>query len=466
MLNEITLKNFRCFRDQQTARLAPLTLLVGENSAGKTSFLALIQVLLELTLDAYRNPVPNFKKSPYDLGTFDEIAHYRGGRSGRANTFNAGFSICGLDSADRTQYFKNSEFRIDIEFGRGSSTVPVPIGLTLSSQDTYIKVYSDDIEESSVPQLHFGTSNGSWKVIPDLSENSSHRFIDSQFLTYYPIYFDEIRSRIEKKSTEIKIDVTNGVDQPTNSDLNRVCELVTAFHPFAVHREGSIFSSAPVRSKPQRTYDPADVSRNPDGDYIPMYMANKYFENKNDWKKLQASLVEFGKSSGLFDEIGIKPLGKKGSEPFQLIVRKFGDRSKGPSRNLIDVGYGVSQVLPIIAELSQDRASSVNLIQQPEVHLHPSAQAALGSFFCRAANAKRALVVETHSDYILDRVRMEIRDKSSNLKPEDVSILFFERKNLGAQVYSLRIDEAGNICDAPKNYRDFFLEETKRSLGL
>ena len=75
-MDSITLKNFRCFREKQTARLAPLTLLVGENSTGKTSFLAVIRILSDMAY-SFRNP--DFKEDPYDLGSFDEIAHHRGG---------------------------------------------------------------------------------------------------------------------------------------------------------------------------------------------------------------------------------------------------------------------------------------------------------------------------------------------------------------------------------------------------
>ena len=145
-------------------------------------------------------------------------------------------------------------------------------------------------------------------------------------------------------------------------------------------------------------------------------------------------------------------------------VRKSGKRIKGPQRNLIDVGYGVSQVLPVVTELLRTDAPSVFLLQQPEVHLHPSAQAALGSLFCQIAGPKRQLVVETHSDHLLSRVRMDVRDGEGNLKPEDVSILFFERRDLDVHIHSLRIDDEGNILDAPPGYRRFFMEETTRSL--
>ena len=63
-------------------------------------------------------------------------------------------------------------------------------------------------------------------------------------------------------------------------------------------------------------------------------------------------------------------------------------------RNLIDVGYGVSQVLPVITELLRSEAPPLFLLQQPEVHLHPSAQAALGSLFCQIAGKERQIIVE------------------------------------------------------------------------
>ena len=94
-------------------------------------------------------------------------------------------------------------------------------------------------------------------------------------------------------------------------------------------------------------------------------------------------------------------------------------------------------------ELLRGPPPSIFLLQQPEVHLHPSAQAALGSLFCQVAKPDRQLVIETHSDHLLDRVRMDVRDGTTDLKPDDVSILFFERKDLDVRIHSLRIDRRG-----------------------
>ena len=199
---------------------------------------------------------------------------------------------------------------------------------------------------------------------------------------------------------------------------------------------------------------------------MPMYLANLHFQNKRRWEALRSALVEFGQTAGLFDEIAVNPLGSKDSGPFQVQIRKFGSQAKGPKRNLIDVGYGVSQVLPVITELLRSDAPPLFLLQQPEVHLHPSAQAALGSLFCQIASPSRQLIIETHSDYLLDRVRMDVRDGKTRTKPADVSILFFERGDLDVHIHSLRLDREGNVRGAPEGYRKFFMEETTRSLRL
>lgn len=233
-----------------------------------------------------------------------------------------------------------------------------------------------------------------------------------------------------------------------------------------IDRRRRPFASAPVRSRPLRTYDPISPTRDSEGEYIPTLLASIFHSDQKGWVRLKKALESFGSESGLFDEIGIKLLGKTGGSPFQIQVRKFGRRSKGAKRNLLDVGYGVSQALPLLTELLREDAPSMFLLQQPEVHLHPSAQAALGSLFCNLAGPERQLIVETHSNYILDRVRMDVRDKKTDLKPEDVSILFFEAGELDVTIHSLRLDGNGNVLDAPPGYGQFFMDETRRSIGI
>ena len=439
-MDRITLKNYRCFRQEQSARLAPLTLLVGDNSTGKTSFLAMIRILWDL---AAGSKPPDFKEEPYDLGTFDEIAHHRGSRGGRADTFEAGFDKIIRLELDRST---DAPCHFEVAFGRVGTT-PSPIRTRIDIPEVWVE---ERFSFAGSDELRAGTQRGFW-------EGNE------------PIFPRPVRIRLSNTLANFTSFLEYGYLKPApgspninQDDIGLIEEALYSTHiSFSGNRP---YASSPIRSKPHRTYDPSRITPDPEGDYVPMYLANAFFRNTHEWTHLRRRIEGFGKDAGLFDEISIRPLGKRDSEPFQLQVRKFGNRLKGPWRNLIDVGYGVSQVLPLVTELLRPSASQMFLLQQPEVHLHPSAQASLGSLFCEVATKGKQLIAETHSDHLMDRVRMDVRDGVSDLKPEDVSILFFERDELDVRIHSLGIDEQGNITGAPQGYRNFFMEEVRRSL--
>ena len=156
-MNKITLKNFRCFREEQTARLAPLTLLVGENSTGKTSFLAMIRVLWDIASE-YR--VVDFKKEPYDLGSFDEIAHYRGGRGGRADSFEAGF-----EATPRTTRRRGvMGLRSDVTFIKiKNGSVPVLGTIRFAREDVWLQIH----RKGEHWETSFGTPRGAWRILDE-----------------------------------------------------------------------------------------------------------------------------------------------------------------------------------------------------------------------------------------------------------------------------------------------------------
>ena len=222
----------------------------------------------------------------------------------------------------------------------------------------------------------------------------------------------------------------------------------------------SAFASAPIRSRPRRTYEPIKITLNPEGSHVPTLLAYLHSQEQKKWDEVKNCLENFGKNSGLFKEISVNSFGNLGS-PFQLQITN----NVGGKRNLIDVGYGVSQILPILVEFYRsDAHQSLFLIQQPEVHLHPSAQADLGNLFCNVASSERQLVVETHSDFVLDRVRILVRNQK--FKPEDVSFVYFEQKEEEVKIHNITLDKYGNLENPPPGYRSFFLKETNRVLGF
>ena len=450
-MNKIKFKDYRCFRSEQTVRLAPLTLLVGENSTGKTSFMALIRALWVV---GFGQRVPDFKEEPYELGSFDEIAHYRGPSERRAASFSAEFEYC------REPRDEGRAYRFRVTFGK-QGTAPYPFHRSYAQGSTRVE---ESVLDDGHAQVRVGTKRGSWRLI----ERGNTVPVDFNQSSLRSLCYDVVPMGAtvgeHVLTTAEPTDNSPAMSQDDWDAIERF--LMTSRTDGLGMNSPGPFASAPVRSRPRRTYEPSRRMRDPEGSDVPMDLAEVHSGDRETWERLKEFLEHFGRSSSLFDEIEVKRLGKGDASPFQVQVRKYGGRLKGPRRNLIDVGYGVSQVLPIIVELFSQASLSMFLLQQPEVHLHPSAQAALGSLFCQVARGDRQLVVETHSDHLLDRVRMDVRDDRTLLKPADVSILYFERKGLDVRIHSLTIDENGNICGAPDGYRTFFLEETRRSLGL
>ncbi len=446
----VTVKNYRCFREEQKARLAPLTLLVGENSTGKTSFLAIVRALWQV---AFESVVPDFQEPPYDLGTFGEIAYNRSSRN-RAKFFEASFETVIRERrrrGSRRTESQTAKFLVTFESREG---VPYPTSRKLISGNRLL--------EASENIAHGVIDDREGSIAPTLPRSAEdNKLIPLQIMTF---------PRLVTASAENSDDQTDEVARDLWSDDDR-----EKFFHLALALEGRFgtnrnrqppFAGAPVRSTPRRTYDPSRPFRDPSGEYVPTLLANLSRRDPDEWELLKNALEKFGRDSGLFDEISIESLGRTEGSPFQLHVRKAASRSKGTKRNLIDVGYGVSQALPILTELLRKEQPSMFLLQQPEVHLHPTAQAALGSLFCGIASWDRQILVETHSDYVLDRVRMDVRDGKTNLKPADVSILYFEPVGPEVKIHSLALDEDGNVVNAPLGYRRFFMEETRRSIGI
>ena len=232
---------------------------------------------------------------------------------------------------------------------------------------------------------------------------------------------------------------------------------------------------APLRSKPKRTYDPVRETASPEGAHIPMLMMRLNRTNRDYWDSLHDNLVTFGREAGLFSDIKVKGHGGQMSDPFQLQVKV----RSGPHANIMDVGYGVSQSLPIVVDVmtateshpkgkGHRRTNSPErsfLLQQPEVHLHPRGQAELASLLIEAFKKHgHRFLIETHSDYIVDRVRISVRKRK--LDPDKVSILYFEPRKNAVAIHNITLDEHGNLLNAPKGYREFFVKESDALLGF
>jgi len=126
--------------------------------------------------------------------------------------------------------------------------------------------------------------------------------------------------------------------------------------------------------------------------------------------------------------------------------------------NLTDVGFGVSQVLPVIVECFYVPSGSTIIFEQPEIHLHPSVQAELADLFIDAAvhvregSSERSvqLLVESHSEHFLRRLQRRIAE--GRLSHDQVALYFCEPTNEGARMRELKTDLFGNIRNWPDHF--------------
>lgn len=423
---KISLTNVRGFEGNHVFDIRPLTILIGENSSGKTTLLASIFAALSTEFPTSENL---FNKAPFELGSFDTIATYRGGSYGRASFFSLGWE-------------------------GGNEKFPTSVTATFKS--------------------HGGTPRLDQMIVTDATNVLTVDAVDSGFefeFTYRglrrgrSVVVPAPKKRIVKFKADLKgttfrlhdtfryyLESLNSGQQKRQVGLD---DMFAALHELTFGGIGErphVTALAPMRTRPKRTYDELNGEFKPEGDHIPLVLARLIAAKQTQSAELDA-LTKYGLASGLFEKIDVKRLGRQPSEPFQVRVKM-----KGPDANIIDVGYGVSQSLPIVIDSIMAPNKEVLLIQQPEVHLHPKAQAALGSFFVEmVANSGKQFIVETHSDYLVDRIRIAVAKKE--IPAAKVQLLYLERDGLDIKVHQLNLDDVGNITNAPANYRNFFLEE-------
>lgn len=454
-IRKFLLRDVRCFDGEHEFMIRPLTFLVGENSTGKTTLLGCLQALSDF-LDSRRRPDIDFNAEPYQMGAFGDIVR-------RSRPKKHEFQL-GLE----TQYGDQQKLSYFLTLGekeRGSE--PVVHGALWAFDDGEIRF----------------SQRAGHEPFSEVSLSRHNKFqvqVNMPWLHWHLFDFDHA---VRLVLSTLSVDADDGARQlrryvthKNKGFFSRVSEEL-AMHSikefFARWDEaGSIFeaplrlslplsthSIAPVRSRPKRTYDPLKETEAPDGSEIPVALMNLSISRTTEWDGLRRKLIDFGQASGLFSDIAMRKLGGSRGDPFQLQIKV-----NGPRANLMDVGYGVSQVLPILVRILTGRDATF-LLQQPEVHLHPKGQAELASLLVGLYRTQNtSFVVETHSDHMIDRVRIEI--KRGRINPDDVSLIYFEPVGKHVKTHNIGFDAHANMVGVPQHYRDFFLDEADRLLGL
>ena len=444
-IQKLIIEDVRCFAGRQEFNIRPLTFLVGENSTGKSTVLGCFDALLRFA--RARRPYGadlDFNVQPYQMGVFADIV--RRSRPGKKN-FRLGFESRSKNKNENIEYVLTLA-----EKEKGSE--PVVQEQKISGCNSEI-IFLEGKQEEEIERSGQRPEFRRFFQIVDTSEiggNKQFRIRMSEPLAAVGVFaalelgssfgWSEERAGLSLEEKELQRSMRN-ISEALRSG----------------YVENS-YSFAPIRSKPQRTYDPLKEDANPEGSDVPMVLMNMSRTDEREWKALKGKLIEFGKSSGLFTDIHVRRLGTSMGDPFQLQIKV-----NGPRANVIDVGYGVNQLLPILVRLFNADSNRAFLMQQPEVHLHPKGQAELSSLFTALVKQrKHRFVIETHSDAMINRARIEIMNK--RIAPEDVSLIYLEPAGNSVNVHNVRFDEQANLLGAPDGYRDFFLNESDKLLGF
>ena len=413
-LSAVSLADVRRFAGEQRVRLSRINLLVGENSVGKTTFLGCVNGLARLaSLDGLDDRVNSFAQAPFDMVSFETIA-----RSG-CESFAVELELGGGPWR---------QFALEFGNGVGGSLTELRLALGLAHLANESGVVLQIGRESGESAERWAFNGPGFEFRLDQAEVSDRQFTTwlSRSIRYGVLPFGG-DPRLYKRRVNA-----------TDSELAEYGKFMNFFrHRFQM--PASPLNVKPVEPRglrPQRSYGTN-----------PLHEPDQLLD-------LDA-LSNAGRELGLFNSIQLREIG----EAFEVHVD-----IAGSVHNICDVGYGVSSLLPFLVALTSAAPDTLFLLQQPEVHLHPSAQSQLVRTIAKSGHA---FIVETHSDHVIDWFRILI--KEGELDHADIAIIYFEPAQddrTATRLHDITFDERANLIGQPQGYREFFSQETSRLLGL
>jgi len=174
---------------------------------------------------------------------------------------------------------------------------------------------------------------------------------------------------------------------------------------------------------------------------------------------LQEALVAWTKYLTIAEKIIVEDIGKNG---YRILVRQPGEEK---DYDISDVGVGISQVLPILVMGLLCEEGSTMLIEQPELHLHPKVQSRLADFFLSMVLSGKQCIAETHSEHIIDRLRLRIVQSATpaNLR-ENIAIYFVDNPEGLSEYKQIEINDYGVIPEWPDGFFDQSLKEISATI--
>ncbi len=448
MLKFLRIRNFKGWEDTGQIKLAPLSLFFGANSSGKSSIGQFLMLLKQTAEFPDRKAVfyPGGRNSAVQLGSFKEMLYHRNNKNKLA--FEYHWSL--------PDVLKFTDPISNVSFSGDWCAFSAESGLDANEQTVIDKckynLYStlrDSLDDAAlimaIGMNRISDAKAEYEVEAKnykLKRNKGRVWNPGAPVRFYG-FPDEVVAYYQ------------------NADFVQLLNLNNEMLFRSLHYLG------PLRTKAERIYSWAGIEPESVGyageNTVAAILAAKSrrisLGRKKQAKSFEAVIAEKLVEMGLIEEFKINPISKQRQE-YEVKIRTKG------SMDLVDipdVGFGVSQVLPVLVQCFYAPPGSIIIMEQPEIHLHPSAQSALADVMIDAISAREKgtdrniqLLIETHSEHFLRRLQRRIAEDKSNQLKDKVSIYFADISKTPASLEPLRLDLFGNIGNWPK---DFFGDE-------
>ena len=412
-ITKIAVKGFKSIAEECEIDIRPLTILAGANSSGKSSIMQPL-LMLKQTLEVPYDPGPLLIDGPNVQ--FTEASQF----------------LSKLTTKKRADRFRIQIKTRDADFAHSVETTlkKGQIGFEIIEMTVEVKQVGNPL-----PFKHF---------------------------TLYPkMSTEEIRALGDKGPTRNDLNAVKpsrcflGFEsQDSDRFFNVTYTSVETYIFDSIHLPG-------LRGRPERIYKLTSTGPRYPGTFE-HYTASVIHEWQETKDKRLKTLTDTLRTLGLTGHVGTKKTGDVGIELQVGRILHEGDEGNDLV-NIADVGFGVSQVLPVLVAVIAAEPGRLVYIEQPELHLHPRAQVALAQVLADAAKRGVRVVAETHSSLLLLGVQTLVAE--GDLSPELVKLHWFTRRENGVtEVDSVDLDEAGTYGEWPIDFDDVSLNVQSRFL--
>lgn len=443
-IKNLSLKNFKCFEELPSIEFGKITLITGANSTGKSSLLYSILGMMQ----SEKFPLNFHLNGNYvNLGSYSEIVN----NGNTDKEISIDFTLVN-DDIDISYVF-HTIWKKDYK--------DQPYLTYFECKAEYFDFILDNMQASAIYHLnYYPQKNPQMKqnaLLDLLQEISTGQMLNGDKVSKNNQMLASIYVKFATKETHLKNIETNKNLKNLETDtkslenmvpmtlvMNEITEL------FKLYNTQLNYISS-YRMPAERTYMDKPVV----GGKI-NYYGEGFVNELLDWyekdKKRFEELIVILRKLGLLYDISPKRTEKGG---FRVGIRVHENSAIAA---LSDVGFGISQILPVvIGDLELGEKSSL-FTSQPEIHLHPSVQADLGDYFVEQANKGKRYLIETHSEYLLNRIRLKI--VKGILKEEDIKIYYLNQKECQTQIHDITFTRSGQIIGAPEDFFDTYMIDT------